>query len=256
MFSAPAAAYDRYIGRYSAELARALIAAAGVRAGQRAVDVGCGPGGLTSELVALLGPQSVAAAEPSAQFAQACAQRNPGVRVEVAPAENLPFDDDSFDHALGQLVVNFMSDAAAGVREMCRVVRRGGSVSAAVWDYGGEMTLLRSFWDAAAALDPAAAASDESHMRFATPPELRELWAQAGLAEIETGPAVVSASYESFEDLWAPFEAGIGPAGAHTAALPPEGRVALAQEMRARLGVGDEPFSLRARAWVVTGVIV
>ncbi|MGH2841011.1 MAG: class I SAM-dependent methyltransferase, partial [Solirubrobacteraceae bacterium] len=156
-FRTPAQAYDRHVGRYGRELARALVAAAGVRRGQRALDVGCGPGALTTELVALLDNDQVAAVEPSVPFAEACRRRHPGVHVAVAPAEALPFADAAFDHALAQLVVNFMSDPPAGVREMQRVTQPGGTVAAAVWDYAGEMALLRRFWDAAVALDPSAA---------------------------------------------------------------------------------------------------
>ena len=181
-----AEAYDQYIGRYSPELARALIGAAGARPGHSAVDVGCGPGALTRELAELLGAGQVAAADPSSSFAQACAERLPGVRVEVAGAEQLPFPDDAFDFAFAQLVVNFMADPAAGVGEMRRVTRPGGTVAAAVWDYAGEMVLLRRFWDAATALDPAAAAKDEGRsMPFASPDELSGLLSAAGLAEVE-----------------------------------------------------------------------
>jgi SAM-dependent methyltransferase len=252
-FHAPAQAYDLFIGRYSRELARALIDAAGVRPGESALDVGCGPGGLTAELAALLGAERVAAADPSAPFAEACRARVPGARVEVAPAEALPFEDGAFDHALAQLVVNFMSDAAAGVREMARVTRAGGVVSAAVWDYAGEMTLLRRFWDAAVALDPAAAERDEGRMPFCAPGPLGDLWSGAGLAAVEVSPAVVSASYDGFGDLWRGLEAGVGPAGAYVAALPSEARAGLAAELRRRLGAGDAPFRLTARAWIATG---
>jgi SAM-dependent methyltransferase len=256
-FRTPAEAYDRHIGRYGDELARALADATGVREGARALDVGCGPGALTGELVARLGPESVAAVEPSPPFAEACAARHPGVRVEVAPAESLPFEDGSFDHALAQLVVNFMSDPAAGVREMRRVTRPGGTVAAAVWDYAGGMTLLRRFWDAAVALDPSAAERDEGRsMPFCTPEELGGLWAEAGLADVDVRPAVVSAAYDGFEDLWRPLELGVAPSGAYVTSLAPERRAALKQELRGRLDAGDEPFRLDARAWMATGRVV
>jgi SAM-dependent methyltransferase len=254
-FRTPAEAYDRHIGRYGAELARALIDAAGVRPGQRALDVGCGPGALASELVALLGAERVAAADPSAPFAEACRQRLPGVRVEVAPAEALPFDDGSFDHALAQLVVNFMTDPLAGVREMQRVTRPGGTVAAAVWDYAGEMTILRRFWDAAIALDPSAADRDEGRcMPYCTADELGDLWSAAGLADVRVSPVVVAAGYADFEDLWAPLESGVAPSGAYTTSLAPEGRAALKAELLRRLGAGGEPFRLTARAWIATGL--
>jgi SAM-dependent methyltransferase len=242
-------AYDRHIGRYSPALARELIAAAGVESGMRALDVGCGPGPLTHELVAA--GCDVAAVDPSLPFATACAERNPKAQVEVAPAEAIPFDDDTFDAALAQLVVNFMKDPAAGVAQMRRVTKPGGTVAAAVWDYGGAMTLLRTFWDTAVALD--ACAPDEETMRNATPPELTTLWTQAGLSDVTTGEAIVAASYSGFEDLWAPFAAGVGPAGAYAVALTEASRADLKTEFRSRLGVGEEPFELTARAFIVTG---
>jgi len=253
-FRAPAEAYDRLVGRYAPALARKLIAAAGVRGGQRALDVGCGPGALTGELAAVLGSDRVAAVEPSSVFAEACRARHPGVDVVVASAEALPFADGEFDHALAQLVVNFMTDPPAGVREMARVTLPGGTVSAAVWDYAGGMTLLRRFWDAAVALDPSASERDEGVcMPFCRPGELGDLWATAGLADVEVAPVVVSAHYDGFEDLWQPLEAGVAPSGAYAVSLAPERRAALKDELRRRLGAGEQPFELTARAWVVTG---
>lgn len=253
-FHAPAEVYDRLVGRYGPALARAVVAAAGVRSGQRALDVGCGPGALTGELVALLGSDRVAAVEPSATFAEACRHRHPGVQVQIAAAEGLPLADDAFDHALAQLVVNFMSDPPAGVAEMRRVTRPGGAVTAAVWDYAGEMTLLRRFWDAAVALDPAAAERDEGRcMPYCTPGELGALWSAAGLTDVAVTAVVVAAGYAGFEDLWHPLELGVAPSGAYAAGLSPERRTALKDELRRRLGVGEEPFELTARAWVATG---
>jgi SAM-dependent methyltransferase len=258
-FHAPAEAYDRFVGRYGRQLARELIAAAGVRGGQRALDVGCGPGALTTELAALLGAEHVAAVDPSVPFVEACRARLPGVRVQVASAAALPFDDGAFDDALAQLVVNFMTDPLAGVREMRRVTRRVGTVAAAVWDYAGEMTLLRAFWDAAVALEPEAAERDEGRcMAHCTRATLGSLWSQAGLAEVEVGPAIMGAGYDDFEDLWSPLEVGVGPAGAYAASLEPQQQAALKDELRRRLcvGDGDRPFRLTARAWVVVGRVV
>jgi SAM-dependent methyltransferase len=205
----------------------------------------------------VLGAEQVAAVEPSAPFAEACRRRLPGVEVEVAPAEALPFGDAAFDHALSQLVVNFMTDPLAGAREMQRVTRRGGTVAAAVWDYAGEMTFLRRFWDAAVALDPAAGPLDEGRcMPFCTPTELGELWSSAGLAEVDVAPVVVAAGYDGFEDLWQPLEVGVGPSGAYAASVSPERRAALKEELRRRLGVAGGPFRLTARAWVVNGRVL
>jgi SAM-dependent methyltransferase len=255
-FRMPAAAYDRHVGRYGPELARALIDPAGLRRGHRALDVGCGPGALTTELVARLGAEQVAAVDPSAPFVDACRRRLPGIDVRVAEAEALPFGDAAFDHALAQLVLNFMTDPPAGVREMQRVTRPGGTVTAAVWDYAGEMVLLRRFWDAAIALDPSAEDRDEARcMPFCTPDELGDLWSSAGLAGVRVWPVVVAADYDDFEDLWAPLELGIAPTGAYATSLPSERRTALKAELRRRLDVGTEPFRLTARAWVAAGQV-
>jgi SAM-dependent methyltransferase len=255
MFRTPAEAYDRFVGRYGPELARALIAAAGLQPGDRALDVGCGPGALTTELVSFLGADRVAAVDPSEPFAAACRSRLPGVQVDVAAAEALPFDDSAFDGVLAQLVVNFMKDAKAGGREMCRVARAGGSVSAAVWDYAGEMTMLRRFWDAVVAVDPTAADRDEGRMPFCTPGSLGELWSSTDMKDVQVSQAVVSVTYDGFEDLWQPFELGVGPAGTYTAAVSAERRAALKDEFRRHLDVGEEPFELTARAWIATGTV-
>jgi SAM-dependent methyltransferase len=204
--------------------------------------------------VAVLGVEQVAAVDPSEPFAQACRSRLPGVRVEVAPAESLPFEDASFDRALAQLVVNFMTDAHAGVGEMRRVTRPGGMVAAAVWDYAGEMTLLRRFWDAAVSLDPAAEELDEGRcMPFCTPETLGELWGAAGLEDVRVSEAVVGAAYDDFEDLWRPLESGVAPTGRYAMSLPDEGRAQLKAELRRRLDGDDAPFRLTARAWLVSG---
>jgi SAM-dependent methyltransferase len=221
----------------------------------RALDVGCGPGALTAVLVERLGAESVAAAEPSEPFAQACRARLPGVEVVAASAEALPFADAAFDLTLSQLVVNFMSDPRAGVREMVRVTRPGGVVASCVWDYADEMTLLRAFWDAAHDVDPeAAAAADEGVvMPWCGEGELGELWRAAGLRDVRCGALVVSAAYADFEDLWSPLPTGIAPSGAFCRSLDEERRAALREAYRRRLGVGDGPFELTARAWAAAG---
>jgi SAM-dependent methyltransferase len=223
----------------------------------RALDVGCGPGALMSALAERLGAPNVAGADPSEPFVEACRARVPGAEVVVAAAEALPFPDDQFDAALSQLVVNFMDDPEAGVGEMARVTRPGGVVASAVWDYGGEMTLLRAFWDAAREIDPegGAAADESAVMRWSGEGELAELWERVGLANVRFGELTARASYEDFEDLWWPLPTGVGPAGAYTKSLDDEGRAALHDALRRRLGVGDEPFELTARAWAAVGTV-
>ena len=256
-FRASADAYDRLVGRYGTQLASALIGFAGVKPRMCTVDVGCGPGALTVALAGPLGTANVAAADPSEPFVEACRARLPGVEVVVAAAEALPFADGTFDAALSQLVVNFMRDAETGVREMARVTRPGGVVASCVWDYAGEMTLLRAFWDAAREVDPerAAAADEGVVMRWCGEGELGELWEAAGLRDVRTGALVVNAAYADFDDLWAPLPTGIAPSGAFCKSLDPEGQVALREAYRRRLGVGTGPFELTALAWAAVGTV-
>jgi SAM-dependent methyltransferase len=164
----------------------------------------------------------------------------------------LPWPTDSFDTALAQLVVNFMSDADAGVAEMRRVVRPGGMLAACTWDIADGMTMLRTFWDAALSLDPGT--PDEARtMRYNDPDALRELWLRAGLEAVENDALVVEASYRDFDDFWEPFTGGVGPAGAYTSSLEPDRREALREECRRRLGDPGGAFTLSAKAWAVKG---
>lgn len=253
-FRTSAKAYDRHIGRYGPALARALIEAANVSAGQRAIDVGCGPGALTSALCAVIGSDHVTAIDPSEPFVEACARRHPGVDVRLGNAEALPFADHSFDVTLAQLVVNFMHDPQEGVDEMRRVTRPGGAVAAAVWDYAGQMTVLRRFWDAAVRVDPDAADRDEGRsMPYCTPADLEGLWRAVGLSDPVISAIVVDAEYGGFDDLWQSLEHGSGPSSAHAASLPPDRRIELRDEFRRLLDVGEGPFRLTARAWSVVG---
>jgi SAM-dependent methyltransferase len=256
-FRASADAYDRHVGRYGASLAAELIEFAGVEPGMRALDVGCGPGALALALADRLGGENVAAADPSVQFAQACRTRLPEAEVVVAGAEALPFKSGTFDATLSQLVVNFMRDPDTGVREMARVTRPAGVVAACVWDYAGEMTLLRAFWDAAREVDSerAAAADEGVVMRWCAKGELAELWRDAGLSSVRSGELVVHARYSDFEDLWSPLLSGVAPSGAFCASLDDERRAALREAYRLRLGVGDAPFELSARAWAASGTV-
>jgi SAM-dependent methyltransferase len=256
-FRGSADAYDRHVGRYGPQLAAALIGFAGVRRGMRALDVGCGPGALTAALAARLEAANVRAADPSEPFVEACRARLPGVEVVVAAAEALPFADGTFDATLSQLVVNFMRDGRAGVREMARVTRGGGVVASCVWDYAGEMTLLRAFWDAARDVDPerGAAADEGVVMRWCSEDELAALWRAVGLRDVRCGPLVVSAAYSDFEELWSPLPTGVAPSGAFCVSLDEERRSALHDAFRRRLGVGDGPFELSARAWAVAGTV-
>jgi len=253
-FRAATDMYGRFVGRYAPSLAAALIEVVGLEPGSRVLDVGCGPGGLTKALAEIVGEENVAAVDPSPPFVSVCRARLPSADVRVSAAEELPFDDGSFDPAFAQLVVNFMTDAGRGVGEMKRVVRPGGVVAACTWDYRDQMTMLRTFWDAAHEAAPGeAAGADESNMRYSTEDDLTGLWRQVGLEDVRGGEVTVSAYYEDFDDLWVPITSGIGPAGAFCASLDPDRQAELRSAFARRLGNPEGPFELSARAWCAVG---
>ena len=249
-FTASGDAYDRFMGRYSRELAPRLVAFAGIGEGC-ALDVGCGSGLLTATLAERLGAPNVAAADPSESLLATCAHRVPGADVRRAPAEELPWPDASFDAVLSQLVLNFVADADAAVAEMRRVAAPGATLASCTWDYAGGMRMLHTFWAAAAELDPQAPV--ESTMRYRTAEELASLWERGGLHGVETGPLEVEVAYESFDEYWEGFTLGVGPAGAYYASRDEEAREALRDGCFSRLGSPAGPFSLGARAFAVRG---
>jgi SAM-dependent methyltransferase len=246
-FAVAAEAYDRFMGRYSLRLAPQLAALAGVRPGQRVLDVGCGPGALTTELVRLLGPAKVAAVDPSESFVAAARERHPGVTVEQAAAEQLPFPDDAFDAALAQLVVHFMTDPVAGLRELARVTRGGGVVAACVWDHAGGTGPLSTFWQAARDLDPQL--PGEADLPGTKEGQLVDLAELAGLRDVEPGALTVRLRFASFADWWEPFTLGVGPAGDYVAGLDESARTELAAACVRRLA--PAPFETTASAWCI-----
>jgi SAM-dependent methyltransferase len=247
--------YDRHVGRYGRALALGLIEFAGVLPGQRVLDVGCGTGQLTTELAEAVGGENVAAVDVSEPVLTVCRARVPAADVRAASAEILPFGGGEFDAALAQLVVNLVADPPRAVREMARVVRPAGMVAACFWD-DREMPLLRSLWDAVRAVAPEALmrANENAQVGLADVGVLRDWWAVAGLRDVVLGDLEVSADYEGFDDLWAPFEAGVGYSGRTYLSLDPEQRAAVRADAHRRLGSPDGAFRLTARARTVRGV--
>jgi ubiquinone/menaquinone biosynthesis C-methylase UbiE len=248
-FAVAADAYDRFMGRYSVPLAPQLADLASVSSGQRVVDVGCGPGALTAELVTRLGTAAVSAVDPSEPFVAAVRERHPEVTVRHASAEELPFPNDAFDAALAQLVVHFMENPVTGLGEMARVTKPGGVVAACVWDHGGGHGPLSLFWEAARELD--AEVEDESQLAGAREGDLAQLFQAAELHEIEDITLSVSVEHPTFDEWWEPYTLGVGPAGAHVAGLDPEHREQLRERCRELLPA--PPFVLSARAWATRG---
>jgi SAM-dependent methyltransferase len=258
LFSA-ADAYERFMGRWSRALAPLLVRFAGVRDGEQILDVGSGTGALADAILSAGAAARVVGIDPAAAYVSYAQSRHADARArfEVGDAQQLRFTDNSFDRTVSLLVLNFIPDRAKALTEMIRVTRRGGTVAAAVWDYGEGMEMLRIFWDEAAAVSASARAVDEREMPLCRPGELAAFWQQHGLRNVSKKPIVIRTRFASFDDYWSPFLERQGPAGAYVATLNETQREQLRMRLRRRLiGNGpDHSFTLSARAWAVRGVV-
>ena len=249
--------YERFMGRWSRLLAPQYIAFAGIRDGERVLDVGTGTGSAACAVAEVMPASEIVAVDPSEAFTAYAKKNTPSnrVRFEVGDAQALRYEDGAFDQAMSLLVVNFVPDHEKAIGEMRRVTRPGGSVSACVWDYNAGMQMLRFFWDEVVALDPAMEPRDERHMKLSREGQLGALWRKAGLQDVQEHALTIEQRYTSFEDYWAPFLKGAGPGGAYVVSLTEERRRALETRLQVRLigGRPDGAFTLKARAWCVRG---
>ena len=254
-----AEAYERFMGRWSRQLAPLLVHFAGVRDGDLVLDVGSGTAVLAEAVAAAAPAARIVGIDPAAPyvaFAQAT-RGNERIRFEVGDAQQTRFDGGTFDRTLSLLAVNFMPDSEKAIREMHRVTRRGGTIAAAVWDYREGMQMLRVFWDAAIALRPADDKRDERHMPLSARGELAALWRAEGLGDVSEEVLTIETRFNSFDDYWAPFLEKQGPAGAYVAGFTAAEREELRLRLRQHL-LGDRPdgpFALSARAWAARGVV-
>ncbi len=248
-FEVAGEAYDRFMGRYSRPLAADFADWLAPSSGQRAIDVGCGPGALTGALVERLGGDAVAAVDPSPPFVETCRTRFPGVDVRQGTADSLPFDDDTFDLAAACLVVHFMPDPVAGLGEMARVTRPDGWTAAAVWDLTGARAPMWPVWAAFDEVRPGGLA--EQHLAGGSEGDLLRILTEAGLRDVEVREFPVTVTHDSFEEWWTPYLQGVGPIGEELASLQPDDRQRIEDLCRERLG--DGPFDLTAVAYAARG---
>ena len=256
MFSA-GESYERFMGRWSRAVAQLLVPFAGIRDGEAVLDVGCGTGALT-DAIATCAPSSVIVAIDRSEAFIAAARAthsDPRVRFEIGDAQQLPFDGASFDRTLSLFILNFVPDSDTAMREMMRVTRPGGSVTCAVWDYSEGMRMLRTFWEDAVALDPAAVPRDERRMPLCRRGELASLFHRQHFAEIDEAALTIQMRFSSFDDYWCPFLENQGPAGVYVSQLDEAARERLRLRLRRRFLAdgGDRPFEISARAWAVRG---
>ncbi|MEU8006477.1 class I SAM-dependent methyltransferase [Catellatospora sp. NPDC049111] len=251
-------AYEVYMGRWSARIADAFVRLLAVPSGRSWLDVGCGTGALTAAVLARAEPSRVTGVDPAEGFLAHARTRvtDPRVTFYSGDARSLPVPDGSFDAVVSGLMLNFVPEPEQAVSECVRAAAPGGVVAAYVWDYAEGMALLRHFWDAATAGDPAAAPLDEGR-RFplCRPEPLSDLWTRAGLAAVTVRPVELVAVFTDFADLWTPFLGGQGPAPGHVATLSAADRDALRDRLHDALPVAaDGSITLPARAWAVSGV--
>jgi len=244
--------YERYVGRWSRQVAPEFLSWLTIPAGRRWLDVGCGTGALCAAIVDRCSPSSVAGIEPSEGFLKT-AKENLADRAAFhqGSATAIPLNDASADVVVSGLVLNFVPDQRAALLEMARVTAKGGTIAAYVWDYAGRMELMRFFWDAAVELDPDAAKLDEG-VRFPLchPEALEQLFASTELEEVEVKPIDIPTPFANFDDYWQPFLGGQGPAPAYAISLEETARVRLRDRLRERLPIAaNGSITLTARAW-------
>ena len=252
-------AYEPYVGRWSRLIARQIIPWVGVPPEKVWLDVGCGTGALSQVILHNASPRSLVGVDPSDGFVSFARHKviDPRATLQVGDAQQLPVADGFFDATVAGLVINFIPDQAKAVREMKRATRPGGTVAAYVWDYAGEMQMMRRFWDAAVALDPSAIPLDEGR-RFPVcqPGPLARLFEQAGLSGVAVRPVDAPTVFKDFDDYWTPFLGGQAPAPGYCMSLSEDRRIVLRDRIRASLPIGDDDsIHLIARAWAVRGSV-
>jgi SAM-dependent methyltransferase len=251
-------AYERYVGRWSSRVAERFLDWLDARTSARWLDVGCGTGALSGRILSSQQPRHLIGVEPSEAFRAIAQERVQGANVEFrsGSGESLPVEDGCIDFAVSGLVLNFIPDKEAAMREIWRVLAPGGIAACYVWDYAAHAQFMRYFWDAAVRLDPSARDRDEG-VRFpiCRPKPLRNLFESIGFREVRVAPVDIPTPFESFDDYWQPFLNDVAPAPGYCVSLDAAKQAKLEALLRQTLAIDpDGMILLAARAWAVSGV--
>jgi len=252
--------YERFMGRWSHLISREFLSWLAVPSDSKWLDVGCGTGSLTKQILETNQPRSVVSVDASSEFIEFAQQSitDPAVQFRVGLAQSLELASNQFDAVVSGLVLNFVPEPETAVVEMLRVAKPGGTLGIFLWDYADGMEMLRYFWDAAVMLDKNAEALDEG-VRFplCQQGQLESLVAASGLKQIVARPIEVVTHFQDFADYWTPFMGHVGPAPAYVMSLAPENRQKLEERVRSALPIDtDGSITLVARAWAVKGLVV
>ena len=253
--------YDSFMGRWSRRLAPLFLDFAGLAAGERVLDVGCGTGSLTFALASRANVASVEAIDYEQQFVEAARQRNtdPRINIQKGDACNLQFTDGRFDRALSMLVLHFVSDPERAVAEMRRVVRPGGVAAATVWDNFGGQPASRMFWDTVAAIEPLAIDRRNAGLMRPTtrPGELASAFTRIGFIDVAETTLAIRMEFANFDDYWIPMMTGQGTHAAFLESLPEATRQQIVTAVRTGYlcGQPDGPRSFTSVAWAVRGTV-
>jgi trans-aconitate methyltransferase len=250
-------AYEQYMGRWSRKIAPLFVDWLAAPQGKTWIDIGCGTGQLSRQIAYKCNPSHHIGIDTADGFLTQAKKHVPSAEFRVSDAQNVDLPDGSADYAVSGLVLNFIPDKAKALSEMARIVRPEGTVALYVWDYAGQMQIMRYFFDTARVIDPKSSAYDDGiNAPICRPKALSDAFVAAGLFDVETIAIDIPAAFVDFQDYWTPFLGGTGSAPKYCMSLDEDSRSKIRDAVRAKLPTGPSGEILLAlRAWAVKGTV-